>query len=134
LKKPRLEYVTVAGIEVSMVLLFLNHVDPCSISWKFLYEMQRPSHRNGSRSASTSQLGSSADNRTKSVVRFHTPEVLRMSVFRALISQSLNSQDTRKRTAQGNISRSIPSSISIIPIGYLGTSRIPPCFQTACSD
>jgi len=78
LKKPRLEYVTVAGIEVSNVLLVLNRTHRGSISWKCQYEMQRPSHRNGSRSASTSQEEGSADDRTKSVVRFHTPEVLRM--------------------------------------------------------
>jgi hypothetical protein len=134
LKKPRLEYVTVAGIEVSMVLLFLNRADWCSISWKSLYEMRRPSHRNGSRSASTFYLEGSADDRTKSVIRFHTPEVLRMSVHETAVGHQLNLQDTRKRTAQGDISRRIPSSIPILPIGYLGTSRIPPCFQTACGD
>jgi hypothetical protein len=124
----------VAGIEVSMVLLFLNRVDRCSISWKCLYEMQRPFHRNGSRSASTSFIEGSADDRTKSVVRFHTPEVLRMSVFQTLVGHQLNWQDTGERTAQGDISGRITSSIPIIPIGYFGTSRIPPCFQTACGD
>ena len=122
LKKPRLEYVTVAGIEVSMLLHLFDRAYRISIWWKYLYEMQRPSHRNGSRSASKSEIKGLPDDRTKSVVRFHTPEVLRMSVLLTATDNQLNLQDTRKGTAQGDTGGRIPSSIPILSIGYLGTS------------
>ena len=64
-----------------MLLHLFDRAYCTSIWWKCLYEMQRPFHRNGSRSASMSGIKGLPDDRTKSVVRFHTPEVLRMSVF-----------------------------------------------------